>query len=388
MPCGDRGVERLAGQHVADRLLEGRGDVGDRHRLAGALARLDPARDRGLEAGEREVEPVPLQVLARGQPAREVDVHAVPARAARSMCGPPGNGSPSSRATLSKASPAASSMVAPSGVDAAGHVLDPQQAGVAAADQHRQARLGQRPVLELVDGDMGGEVVDAVDRLAEPDRQRLRRGDADQQRTGQAGPLVTAIASTSSSRMPAVSQARSIVGHHRLEVGAAGDLGHDAAEARVLVDAAGDGVGEQGVAADDADAGLVAGGLDAEDQGLVHGAIMPRLGDSAEWGRARDTGAELLATYEDPFVRHQTDPAAVCGPACAGRRRSSRAAPPAGRRRHGVHGLGPPLGPCAELTGAVAEVTERAGAVSVAATRSRRAGAWQPRTRQPVALDD
>ena len=36
-----------------------------------------------------------------------------PSRAARSMCGPPGNGSPSTRATLSKASPAASSIVEP-----------------------------------------------------------------------------------------------------------------------------------------------------------------------------------------------------------------------------------------------------------------------------------
>ena len=54
-------------------------------------------------------------------------------------------------------------------------------------DQQRQAGLGQRPVLELVDGDVGGEVVDAVQRLAEPERQRLGRGDADQQRAGQAG---------------------------------------------------------------------------------------------------------------------------------------------------------------------------------------------------------
>ena len=38
-----------------------------------------------------------------------------PDRAARSMCGPPGKGSPSNRATLSKASPAASSIVEPRG---------------------------------------------------------------------------------------------------------------------------------------------------------------------------------------------------------------------------------------------------------------------------------
>ena len=57
--------------------------------------------------------------------------------------------------------------------------------------------------------------------------------------------------------------------HHRLEVRAARDLGHDAAEAGVLLDAARDGVDEQRLAADDADTGLVAGRLDAEDEGLV-----------------------------------------------------------------------------------------------------------------------
>ena len=96
-----------------------RRDVGDRDRLARPLARLDPARDGGLEPGEREVEAVPLQVAPRGQPAREVDrTRCCPSRAARSMCGPPGNGSPSSRATLSKASPAASSMVGAQRLDA------------------------------------------------------------------------------------------------------------------------------------------------------------------------------------------------------------------------------------------------------------------------------
>ena len=39
----------------------------------------------------------------------------LPSRATRSTCGPPGNGRPRTRATLSKASPAASSIEAPSG---------------------------------------------------------------------------------------------------------------------------------------------------------------------------------------------------------------------------------------------------------------------------------
>ena len=47
---------------------------------------------------------------------------------------------------------------------------------------------GQRSVLELVDGDVGREVVDPVQRLAEGERVGLGGRDADQQRAGQPGP--------------------------------------------------------------------------------------------------------------------------------------------------------------------------------------------------------
>ena len=57
-------------------------------------------------------------------------------------------------------------------------------------------------------------------------------------------------------------------GHEGLEVGAGGDLRDHAAEAHVLLDGGGDLVGQQGGAADDPDAGLVARGLDAEDERL------------------------------------------------------------------------------------------------------------------------
>ena len=59
----------------------------------------------------------------------------------------------------------------PSGVDPAGEVVDPQQRRVAAGDQQRDRRLGQRAVLQGVDRDVRGEVVHAVDRLA---RRRAR----------------------------------------------------------------------------------------------------------------------------------------------------------------------------------------------------------------------
>jgi hypothetical protein len=66
----------------------------------------------------------------------------------------------------------------------AGDVLDQQQAGVAARHQHRDRRLGQRAVLEDVDGHVRGQVVDAVQRHAQGQRVGLGGRDADQQRAG------------------------------------------------------------------------------------------------------------------------------------------------------------------------------------------------------------
>ena len=108
-----------------------------------------------------------------------------PSRATRSMCGPPGNGSPSSRATLSNASPAASSIVRAERRDRARDVGHVEQAGVPAGDEQREAGR-QRAVLQGVDGDVRGEVVDAVERHVPGRGVGLGRGDADEQRAGEA----------------------------------------------------------------------------------------------------------------------------------------------------------------------------------------------------------
>ena len=182
-----------------------------------------------LSPEKLEVEAVPLEVAPRGQPAREVDrdrrarrrgagrCRARPGTAARAA-GPPcrrprpprrRSSTPAARPTRSRHRPAA------------------------ARSAHRRrawpgtGRAG--PVLELVDGHVRGEVVHAVQRLLEPERQRLRRGDADEQRAGQARARRSPRSRRRrASATPAVSQARSIVGHHRLEVGPRRDLGYDA----------------------------------------------------------------------------------------------------------------------------------------------------------------
>src|ERR1700759_4227950 len=64
---------------------------------------------------------------------------------------------------------------------------------------------------------------------------------------------------------------------HGFQVRAAGHLGDDAAVAGVLVHAGGDRVSQQFVTADQAGAGLVARGLDAEYQGTGHRATSRRI---------------------------------------------------------------------------------------------------------------
>ena len=113
---GHRGVEGLAGQYVADRLLE----AARRRRRPGPARRPAPAprpSGRRRSSGRRTRSRSGAAPGRGGWSARAGSrrTRCCRSRAALSMYGPPGNGSPSSRATLSNASPAASSMVAPSG---------------------------------------------------------------------------------------------------------------------------------------------------------------------------------------------------------------------------------------------------------------------------------
>ena len=104
-----------------------------------------------------------------------------------------------------------------------------------ARHQQGQARVGQRAVLELVDRDVGGEVVHAVQGLAQPDRQRLRGGDADEQRTGQPGPGGHGERVDVAGADPGGLAGSLDRGHHRLQVRPRGDLGHHPAEPCVLL---------------------------------------------------------------------------------------------------------------------------------------------------------
>jgi len=139
-----------------------------------------------------------------------------------------------------------------------------------ARDQQGHRRRRERAVFQLVDGDVRGQVVDPVQRLAEPERVRLRRGHPDQQGSGQPGSCGDGHRVDLAGPDPG-GRERTVEGRdHRLQVRPAGHLGHHAAEPRVLVHAGGHGVGEQVVPAHQPDPGLVAGGLDAQYQGQGH----------------------------------------------------------------------------------------------------------------------
>src|SRR5450759_1539736 len=148
----------------------------------------------------------------------------LPSVATRSTCGPPGNGNPRILATLSKASPAASSMVLPS--DRTSWVTSGTSRRLECPPETSKALVGSgsRPCSTMSTATWAARWLTA--------KSGWPRGTA-------------------------------------REVGATGDLGDHASEARVLLDAARDRVGEQDLTADNPDTSFVAGCLDAEHQGAA-----------------------------------------------------------------------------------------------------------------------
>ncbi|OPZ49002.1 MAG: hypothetical protein BWY91_03136 [bacterium ADurb.BinA028] len=140
-------------------------------------------------------------------------------------------------------------------------------------------------MLKDIHGDVGGQVVDPIDRLAQPDGQRLRRGNADEQGPGQARACSHSDSidvAQGHSRIAAGALER---GNHGLKVSPRGDLGDDPAKAGMLVDRTGHGVDQQGAPPDDPDPGLVAGRLDPQDERLVvHGSLRRRTRASTSPG--------------------------------------------------------------------------------------------------------
>jgi hypothetical protein len=268
-------VDGLAGEHVDHGLLERRRDVGHPQRAPGAVGVLDPAGDGGLQPGEREVVGAVAPLAARE-----------PDRLGVALAGGAVDGRPARVGQVEQAGDLVVGL-ARGVVDGVaerphlgGEVLDQQQRRVPARHQQRHGGLGQRAVLQLVDGDVAHQVVHPVQGLAERHGVRLGGRHPHQQGARQAGPGGDRDGVDVGHAHPGGVERPPHGGGHGLQVGAAGDLGDDAAEAGVLVDAGGDLVAQQLAAADQAHPGLVTGGLDAQDQGLVtaHRAVSSSAG--------------------------------------------------------------------------------------------------------------
>ena len=170
-------------------------------------------------------------------------------------------------------------MVLPSGRTSSVTSRHEQQRRVAAGHQQRHRRLRQRAVLDDVDGDVRGEVVHAVQRHAEGERERLGRGDADEQRAGQPRPggHRDRVEVARAGRPPRGRPARSsgTIASRCARLATSGTTPPKRACSSTLLATAST---SSVLAADDADAGLVAGGLDAEHQGPVvsHASVLQR----------------------------------------------------------------------------------------------------------------
>ena len=137
-----------------------------------------------------------------------------------------------------------------------------------ARDQQRDRRVLQRlrVSVEEVCRDVAHEVVDGIERLVERNGERLRGADADHERPREPRTRGDGDGIDVAELDLRLGERRFDRRLQRLEVCARGDLGDYSAIAGVFVHARGDRVREQCAPAHDADAGLVAAGLDPEDE--------------------------------------------------------------------------------------------------------------------------
>jgi hypothetical protein len=121
-------------------------------------------------------------------------------------------------------------------------------------------------VLQQINRDMPDQMVDPVQRLVQCVPERLGAGQADYQRAHQTRPDghrdTVDFGQINVCRRAGALQRR----HHGLEVRPASHFRYHAAKPHMFLDAGGHLVGKQLMAANNANAGLVAGGLDAQDK--------------------------------------------------------------------------------------------------------------------------
>ena len=143
---------------------------------------------------------------------------------------------------------------------------------MSAGDEQGDGRGGQ-PVDVFgheVDGDVGGQMVDPVQRSVEGGGESFGRSHSDHERSGQTGTGGHGDGIDIGQLHLGGLTGRGDGRADGLHMSAGGDLGHDSAEAHVLVHRRGHRVRQQSAAAHDPHSGLIAGGFDAEDERFAH----------------------------------------------------------------------------------------------------------------------
>jgi hypothetical protein len=142
-----------------------------------------------------------------------------------------------------------------------------EQQRVAATREETEERRLEGLGLQIERGNVAVEMVDRDERPTARPGDRLRRGEAHEQRADEAGPLRHGDTVDVLERAIGPSQRLSDDGKNELEVVSRGDLGNDASEPCVELGLRGDDGGEHRTARGDERRGrLVAGRLDSEDQ--------------------------------------------------------------------------------------------------------------------------
>jgi hypothetical protein len=142
-----------------------------------------------------------------------------------------------------------------------------QEHRVPAARQEAEKRRLERVRLEVERRDVAVEMVDRDERQAARPRDRLRRGEADEERADQPRALRHGDAIDLLERRVRLRERLADDGRHELEVPSRRDLRHDSAVASVQLGLRGDDVrADLAFVRDERRGGLVARRLDPEDQ--------------------------------------------------------------------------------------------------------------------------
>ncbi len=222
-----------------------------------------PSFDRGLQTRERVV----VGGVARsGQAPGEGDGPRVPFRRSEVDGGSPGEPEPQHPGHFVES---LTGRIVDGGTHRfhiGGHILDAQDRRVPAGGQQRHTFTWQRPVLQLVDGHVRGQVVDAVQRLVQSQGKGFGCGNSHNQRAGQTGTGGDGDRVEVAQLDPSLVQPPAQGRDHRLDMSPAGNFGDDPAEAHLFINAAGHGIGEQTVSGDDPDPSLITRRLDPQYQ--------------------------------------------------------------------------------------------------------------------------